>query len=219
METVDEFLSDRESIFAELKKKLQKAQLAMKHTPDRKCRDVHFDIGDLVMVRLQPQRQSSIIGQQRGSFKLNKRFYGPFKILDQIGPAAYKLKLPKGTRIHLVFHCSMLKPFHQPPLPDNNPPLSLPPVVIDNQPLVSPLAIVGTRHNSDFDKLRLQVLVQWDGLLPEDTTWEDWEQLQAEYHLEDKVIFEGIGDDSKQEPASTRPKRRSNAPAYLKDYI
>lgn len=170
METVDEFLSDRESIFAELKKKLQKAQLAMKHTPDRKCRDVHFDIGDLVMVRLQPQRQSSIIGQQRGSFKLNKRFYGPFKILDQIGPAAYKLQLPEGTRIHPVFHCSMLKPFHQPPLPDNNPPLSLPPVVIDNQPLVSPLAIVGTRHNSDFDKLRLQVLVQWDGLLPEDTT-------------------------------------------------
>lgn len=76
-----------------------------------------------------------------------------------------------------------------------------------------------TRHNSNSGKPRLQVLVQWDGLLPEDTTWEDWEQLQAEYHLEDKVIFEGIGDDSKQEPASTRPKRRSNAPAYLKDYI
>ena len=219
MEAVDEFLSDRESIFAELKKKLQKAQLAMKHTPDRKCRDVHFDIGDLVMVRLQPQRQSSIIGQQRGSFKLNKKYYGPFKVLDQIGPATYKLQLPVGTRIHLVFHYSMLKPFHQPPLPDNNPALSLPSVVINNQPLVSPLAIVETRYNLESSKPRLQVLMQWDGFLPGDTTWEDWEQLQASYHLEDKVILEGPGDDSKQDYAVTKPKRRSNAPAYLKDYI
>lgn len=46
MEAVDEFLSDKEFAFAELKKKFQKAQLAMKHTTDMKRKDVHFDIGD-----------------------------------------------------------------------------------------------------------------------------------------------------------------------------
>lgn len=121
MEAVDEFLSDKESAFAEIRKKLEKAQLAMKHTANMKRRDVYFDIGDWVMVRLRPHRQSSVSGQRRGFYKLNKRFYGSFKILDRIGPAAYKLQLPEGTRIHPVFHCSMLKPFHQPPLPDNQP--------------------------------------------------------------------------------------------------
>ena len=81
------------------------------------------------------------------------------------------------------------------------------------------LAIVGTRYNSNSSEAKLQVLVQWDGLFPEDTTWEDWEQLQVEYHLEDKVILEGKGDDNKQEQPVTRPKRKSSAPAYLKGFI
>jgi len=47
---MDEFLSYRESIFLELKKNLQKAQLAMKHSTNKKHKDVEFNIGDLVMV-------------------------------------------------------------------------------------------------------------------------------------------------------------------------
>ena len=39
----------------------------------------------------------------------------------------------------------------------------------------------------------LLVLVQWAGLLPEDTSWEPWAQLKADYNLEDKVILEAQG--------------------------
>lgn len=77
------------------------------------------------MVKLQPQRQSSVSGLHTGYSKLAKRFYRPFKILDKIGPAAYKLQLPEGARIHPMFHCSMLKPFCQPPSNDNVAPLTL----------------------------------------------------------------------------------------------
>ncbi|RZB58007.1 hypothetical protein D0Y65_046595 [Glycine soja] len=38
------------------------------------------------------------------------------------------------------------------------------------------------------------VLVRWEGAAPEDTTWEDWEQLWTSYDLEDKVFLPDGGD-------------------------
>ena len=37
---------------------------------------------------------------------------------------------------------------------------------------------------------QLLVLVQWMGLLVEDTSWEKWESLKIHYNLEDKVVLE-----------------------------
>ena len=113
----------------------------------------------------------------------------------------------------------MLKPFHSPVSANTSPTLALPLLIVDNEPVISPKSIVGTRYTSDSKTPKLQVLVQWEGLLPKDTTWEDWEQLQANYHLEGKVFLEGPGDDRKHNDAVTRPKRKSSAPSYLKDYI
>lgn len=41
------------------------------------------------------------------------------------------------------------------------------------------------------------MLVQWEGLSPDDTSWENWDQLCENYHLEDKVVLQGPTNDTK----------------------
>jgi hypothetical protein len=61
----------------------------MKCKADRHRREVFFEVGDYVYLRLQPYRKKSIAF--RSSLKLSPRFFGPFKILARVGTVAYKL--------------------------------------------------------------------------------------------------------------------------------
>jgi hypothetical protein len=47
--------------------------------------------------------------QKRGSSNLSSKFYEAFEIIEKVGKIAYKLNLPKGSQVHLVFHVSHLK--------------------------------------------------------------------------------------------------------------
>ena len=47
------------------------------------------------------------------SSKLNPKRYGPFRIVKEISPVAYRLELPASWRIHDVFHASLLSPYQE----------------------------------------------------------------------------------------------------------
>ena len=182
-------------------------------------------------MKLQPYRQRSVKEAQAGSGKLAKRFYGPFQVIDRVGKVAYHLKLPDTTRIHPVFHYSLLKPFHGDPTSNTAAPLSK--HFLNDQPLIIPLAILDYLRHVEKDSW--EVLVQWKGLSPDETSWEDWAQLQQDHHLEDKVILQGSKevDSSVATTAASegqtreidnagvqiaKVKRRVTRPAYLRDY-
>ena len=79
----------------------------MKRGANRKRRDIQFDVGDLVYLNLRPYRRKTLAVHPNE--KLAPRFYGPFEIVQRVGPIAYKLALPAHCHIHPVFHVSQLR--------------------------------------------------------------------------------------------------------------
>jgi len=176
---------------------------------------LNFPIGSWVYVKLQPYKQTSLSGSKY--HKLAKRFYGPYQTLEKIGPVAYKVELLSQSKIHNVFHCSWLK-FHEGPPPTHVD--QLPPDSVDNNPLLTPLAILDFKTIVvDGSPMRF-ALVQWNGLPPDDTSWENWSELKSLYDLEDKVLAEGDGIVTCDPiTRNTRPKRMVNRPAGWFDFI
>ena len=70
---------------------------------NRQHRNVEFSEGDLVLLSTKNLKFKNI------PVKLQKRFVGPFEIVEKIGAQAYKIQLPENWSIHNVFHVSLLK--------------------------------------------------------------------------------------------------------------
>ena len=57
--------------------------------------------------------------------KLTPKHYGPFRVIKEVSPVAYKIQLPTLWGIHNVFHTSLLSPYHE--ITSHGPNFSRPP--------------------------------------------------------------------------------------------
>ena len=66
--------------------------------------------------------------------KLSHHRLGPFEIESQVGPSAYRLKLPHGMRqLHLVFNVVKLSAALEDPILGRKLQAPLPPIVVDGE--------------------------------------------------------------------------------------
>ncbi|PNY13662.1 retrotransposon-related protein [Trifolium pratense] len=186
-------LSERDEALNQLKLHLLRAQEQMAIYANKKRRDLSFEEGEWVFLKLRPHRQHSVV--RRIHQKLAARFYGPFQIIKKVGVVAYKLNLPPESRIHPVFHVSLLKRAVgnyqvQGDLPKD--------LEIAEEDDIYPEKILGTRSIMQGDTEIQQSLVQWKNKSAEDVTWESNEVLRGQFPqfcLEDKAFSKEGGVD------------------------
>ena len=186
---VELMLKERDLALIALKENLNVAQNRMKKMADSKRRELKFKVGDEVYLKLRPYRQHSLA--RKRSEKLAPKFYGPYRIIEEIGEVAYRLQLPPEASIHDVFHISQLKLK-----------LGKTHVVQIQQPVLTeefelqlqPETVLGIRWNKDLGAN--EWLVKWKELPENEATWEAVYQMNQQFptfHLEDKVNLEPRG--------------------------
>ena len=184
-DSVEYQLQNRDETLAVLKQHLQQAQEQMKKFFDVHRREVVFDIGDWVYLKLQPYRQQSVA--KRRCDKLSPKYFGPYMVLGRVGEVAYLLDLPENAKIHPIFHVSQLKRAvgdkHriQPDISALN----------DQMELVLVLDQVTQLRWNDAER-DWEYLVHWKDQPSHEATWESYATLVnqfTDFHLEDKVAL------------------------------
>jgi hypothetical protein len=171
-----EMVTELQAQAAVLKEHLARAQNKMKTTADRKRRHQKYQIGEHVLLKLQPYAQNSLVN--RPYPKLAFKYFGPYQVLERIGKAAYKLDLLEESQIHHVFHVLQLKPF----LPNYSPVfVELPKVADLDKRKIYPEAVLQWRLVKKGSKAIPQALIKWTTLPPEAATWEDLYVLRSRF--------------------------------------
>jgi hypothetical protein len=191
VDEVNRLTAERNVALKEMQEQLLKAQDMMRSQANKHRREVEFQVGDMVYLKIQPYKLQKLA--KRYNQKLSPRYYGPYEILQRIGAVAYKLKLPDDSKVHPVFHVSLLKKAIAP----NVEPQPLPSCMNEAWQLEpEPEEAMDTRRNEVGE---VEVLVKWKGLPEFENSWELDEKLRKEYPgflLEVKENFEGRGIDS-----------------------
>ncbi|KAL0544208.1 hypothetical protein IC582_019321 [Cucumis melo] len=153
------------------------AQSRQKSYADVRRKDLEFDVGDKVFLKVAPMK-GVLQFERRG--KLSPRFVGPFEILKRIGPVAYRLALPPSLSVvHDVFHVSMLRKY----VPD-------PSHVVDYEPLEIDENLSYTEKTVEVLAREMKMLgnkeiplvkVLWRNHRVEEATWEKEDDMRARY--------------------------------------
>ena len=146
---------------------------------DQKHRDIHYEVGDLVLLSTRNLKMKGTTA------KLQRRFVGPFKIIETIGRQAYKLLLPEDWKIHPVFHVSLLKDWRTASLHEDQP---IPSDALEvEEPFYEVEKILRWRKIKRNKKIIKEYLVLWKGYPVEEASWIQASQFSHPTQLKDYI--------------------------------
>ncbi|GAU50683.1 hypothetical protein TSUD_410390 [Trifolium subterraneum] len=160
-----------------IREKMKTSQSRQKSYHDKKRKDVEFQEGDHVFLRV---TSTTGVGRALKSKKLTSKFIGPYKISERIGKVAYQIALSITlSNLHDVFHVSQLRkyvldPSHVIESDDIQ--------VKDNLTIETiPLRIEGREVKKLRNKEIASVKVIWGGPAGENATWELESKMKSSY--------------------------------------
>ncbi|KAL0562073.1 hypothetical protein IC582_002523 [Cucumis melo] len=172
-----ELVQSTNEAIQKIRSRMHTAQSRQKSYADVRRKDLEFEIGDKVFLKVAPMK-GVLRFERRG--KLSPRFVGPFEILERIGPVAYRLALPPSlSTVHDVFHVSMLRKY----VPDPSHVVDYEPLEIDeNLSYVErPVEVLAREVKTLRNKQIPLVKVLWQNHRVEEATWEREDDMRSRY--------------------------------------
>src|SRR5947207_9172857 len=182
-----DILREAERQVQQIRDTLKAAQSRQKSYSDNRRRELTFNEGDHVYLKVSPMR-----GMRRLKLKgkLAPRFIGPFRFISSRGEVAYQLELPSQlSEVHDVFHVSQLKKCLR--VPEEQ--LSLEDLDIkeDLSYAEYPIKILETSERVTRNRRIRMCKVQWNHHSEDEATWEREDSLKAEF----PYLFDIISED------------------------
>jgi hypothetical protein len=138
---------------------------------------LYFQVEDYVYLKVSPIKGVSRFGVKG---KLAPRYIGPFPVLEQCGPVAYRLQLPEPlSAVHNVFHVSQLKKC-----------LRVPDQTVEVTDVALELDLTYSEHSVQVldqkDRItRRRTLkfykIQWNQHMEDEATWETQDFLEKNF--------------------------------------
>ncbi|KAK1661853.1 hypothetical protein QYE76_050012 [Lolium multiflorum] len=175
-------LREAEEKVHKIREYLKTAQSRQKSYADKRRREMTFEIGDFVYLKVSPLK-----GMQRFQLKgkLAPRYVGPFKVLSRRGEVSYQLELPEEmAAVHNVFHISLLRKCLEVPEKtevfknidhrsvDINSDLTYREV---------PIRILEEAYRTTRTRSIKFLKIQWSNHTEDEATWEREEDMKKEY--------------------------------------
>ncbi|GKC30944.1 hypothetical protein Tco_1038238, partial [Tanacetum coccineum] len=160
-----------------IKEKLKAARDHQKSYADNRHKQLQFEVGDRVMLKVSPWKGVIHFGKKG---MLAPRYVGPFEILERIGPVAYRLRLPEElSRVHDTFHVSNLKKC----LADASLHVPLGEIKVDKTlHFVEEHVEIMDRGVKSFERSKIALVkVRWNSKRGPEFTWEREDYMKSKY--------------------------------------
>ncbi len=175
-----DILKEAEEKVKVIQANLKVAQSRQKSYADTRRRELAFEEGDFVYLRVTPLHG---VRRFHTKGKLAPCFVGPYKVLGRRGKVAYQLELLASLGgVHEVFHVSQLKKCLRVPIEQADPEQIE--IQEDLTYVEKPIRILETSERHTRSRVIRFCKVQWSNHSEEEATWEREDELKSAHpHL------------------------------------